>query len=158
MDILTLRALEDEDIPLLEAWLQKPYIKKYYANAEAWLTEVRQRRDKYSYIRHFMAIYGDNAIGFCQYYDCISADEDWYGEADLTATYSIDYMIGDEEYLRKGFGKAVVGLVCQTAKFKSGAKRIIVMPDSDNLPSINSLLANDFVMDIKYGFYCKELI
>jgi hypothetical protein len=40
-------------------------------------------------------------IGFCQYYLCAQADEDDYNIFPKDGTYSIDYLIGEIEYLGK---------------------------------------------------------
>lgn len=40
---ITLRPVEDEDIRLLTAWLNKEYIRKWYHDPEEWLTEINNR-------------------------------------------------------------------------------------------------------------------
>lgn len=43
-------------------------------------------------------------IGFCQYYACKDSDQLWEGYTKSGASYSIDYMIGETDYIRKGYG------------------------------------------------------
>lgn len=52
-------------------------------------------------------------IGFCKYYDCYDARglEYWFTVNTPGDTFSIDYLIGDEAYLGKGYGKAIVALL-----------------------------------------------
>ena len=47
-------------------------------------------------------------VGFCQYYACEDSDELWEGYTALGGSYSIDYMIGETDCLRRGFGKEIV--------------------------------------------------
>lgn len=155
MNLLKIRMLHDEDIPLLKAWLHKEHVSKWYENPDSWLAEVDGRFDTYSFINHFIALYDGNPIGFCQYYTCADANEDWYGEISPVGSYSIDYLIGEENYLGKGFGKAIVDLLVKTVFSLNEAQRIIVLPEMENTASCNTLLANGFFFDQKNKLYCK---
>ena len=55
-------------------------------------------------------------VGFCQYYDCYDANdmEIWYEVVKRGNTFSIDYLVGNESYLGKGYGKAIVKLLTET--------------------------------------------
>lgn len=112
-----------------------------------------------SWIRHFIVMDENTPIGFCQYYDCFYANdmEDWYDVAQKNNTFSIDYLIGNEEYLGKGYGKAIVGLLTETIKEKEQAKQIIVQPDKENIPSNKALLANGYIFDENKNYYYKLL-
>lgn len=153
--MLEIRMFEDEDISIMEHWLNKDYIKKWYNAPEDWLNEIRQRFDTYSFVKHFIVCFNKNPIGFCQYYTCSDAGEDWYGDIPLEGTYSIDYLIGEENYLSKGYGKAIIALLIKKLFSLEDCKRIVVQPEADNLPSTNSLLANEFVFDEKNELYIK---
>jgi RimJ/RimL family protein N-acetyltransferase len=61
--------------------------------------------------------------------------------------YSIDYLIGEEEYLGKGYGKEIVRLLMDEIYSLSPEAEIVVQPDNDNIPSCKALLANSFVYD-----------
>jgi RimJ/RimL family protein N-acetyltransferase len=102
---------------------------------------------------------GQVPVGFCQYYDCYDANgmEDWFEVDAGGETFSIDYMIGDEAYLGKGYGKAMVGLLSGTVRDSKSAKRIIVQPEPENTASAGVLLANGYTYDEKGKYYCKLL-
>jgi len=155
MESLELRRIQDSDISIMRRWLYKDYIIKWYEDPEAWIKEIAERDNEFKFIKHFIVLYEEKPIGFCQYYTCLDAEEEWYGEIPLEGTYSIDYLIGEEEYLGKGFGKAIIGLLVQKIFLLDDAKRIIVLPEQDNKPSINSLLANGFYFDEKNRLYIK---
>ena len=157
MDNLHLKELTNTDIDLLATWLHKEYIVKWYHDPDDWLAEINGRHDTYLWIHHYIVMDGETAIGFCQYYDCYDANdmEDWYEVTERGDTFSIDYLIGDESYLGKGYGKAIVNLLTETIWQKEHAKQIIVQPDEDNHASNRVLMANGYVYDKSKNYYSK---
>jgi len=158
MNNVSLRAFEDSDLNLMTEWLNKEYILKWYLDAEEWLEEINARNDKFAWIHHFIVMYEKTPIGFCQHYDCFDANnmEDWY-EVTKRGTYSIDYLIGNEDYLGKGYGKAIIELLTNTIKQIEKANKIIVQPDKDNHSSNHVLLANGYIFDKEKDYYYKML-
>jgi RimJ/RimL family protein N-acetyltransferase len=152
---LDIRRLRDSDIPMLENWLSKDYIKKWYHEPEEWLAEVRDRFGKFAFIKHNLVLCDKVPIGFCQYYTCVDAAEDWYGDLPLDGTYSIDYLIGEEAFLGKGLGKAIIELLINEVFSTTDAQRIIVQPELENTPSCKTLLASGFQFDEARGFFIK---
>jgi RimJ/RimL family protein N-acetyltransferase len=158
MKNISLRTFADSDIPLFTEWLNKPYIKKWYDPIDEWITEIRERHSKFSWISYFIVMCEDVPIGFCQYYDCFDSQnfEDWNGRKfeNCSEVYSIDYLIGNEKYLGKGYGKELVRLLTDMV-FALGAKEIIVDPDKENTRSNGVLLANGYRFCEEYDFYQK---
>ncbi|MGG5317969.1 GNAT family N-acetyltransferase [Enterococcus sp. AZ072] len=155
-----LRTFEDSDSELMENWLEKDYIIKWYLDAEDWLTEISQRHEEYHWLNHFIVMSQEKAIGFCQYYDVFAAKdlEDWYHVKEPGKVFSIDYLIGEEEFLGKGYGKEIVRLLVELIMAnEEKAEAIIVQPDKENAQSNGVLLANDFVYDEKKEYYQKNL-
>lgn len=157
---LILRPFWETDISRLEHWLYAPHVAQWYRHPDHWLREVRSRKGEFSFITHFIAEIDGTAIGFCQYYDCFFSKEhevwndEWHVGEQKGDEYSIDYLIGDASYLRKGYGKEIVRLL--TEKVRSlGAKRIIVEPEKDNAASNKTLEANGYTHG--GGYYVKEL-
>ncbi len=152
----------DSDINLFEHWLFKDHVKKWYSEPEEWIREVRFRDTEFSFIKHFIVYENSNPIGFCQYYDCFFAKEDWYSLPPIGNTYSIDYLIGEESCLGRGYGKIITALLINEIKEINGVKRIIVKPEIDNLASCGVLTANKFVFDNERQYYyidlCSKLI
>lgn len=159
MKEINLRILTDEDIPLLTTWLNKEYIKKWYHEPEDWLTEVRGRHGEYAWLHHFIVMSGNIPIGFCQYYDCYNAREleDWYTVSEPGDIFSIDYLVGNEDYLGKGYGKSIISFLTEKIRTEKKGNKIIVQPDNDNFPSNNVLKANGYVFDSQNKYYCKLL-
>jgi RimJ/RimL family protein N-acetyltransferase len=157
---LAFRPLTDSDLPLITQWLNKPHIIKWYESIDEWLTELNQRNGEFSWLHHFVVIYGDTPIGFCQYYDCFDSVrfEEWNGRkfTKRGEVYSIDYLIGEESYLGKGYGKELVKQLTDLV-FSLGASEIIVDPDKENAKSNGVLKANRYVFDELYGYYRKMI-
>lgn len=88
MKEISLRRFTDQDVTLLTSRLNKEY---------KWLHHCIVMRERIP-------------SGFCQQYDCYDACglEDWYTANEPADTYSIDYLIGNEDYLNKGCGKSIV--------------------------------------------------
>lgn len=148
-----LKPIEDKDISLIEQWLSKAYIRKWYHEPEEWIREIRERDGEFSFLKHFLVMDEGRPFAFCQYYDCFDAQEEWYTIDSPGRVYSIDYLIGEEEYLGKGFGKAIVKVLVDKIKSNPGAEEIVVQPEEENLPSCKSLLANGFIFDKEKEYY-----
>ena len=159
MTVLHLRVVEDTDIPLLKNWLSKEYILKWYHEPDEWLHEINERKGTFSWIHHFIVMKETEPIGFCQYYDCFDANEleDWYTVTQRDNTYSIDYLIGNEDYLGKGYGKKIVRLLTTTISTNKRAKEIIVQPDKENEASNHVLMANGYIFDSEKNYYIRKL-
>jgi RimJ/RimL family protein N-acetyltransferase len=151
MDEIILENLTEEDINIIREWLQKDYIKKWYDPKSEWISEIKNENGEYNFIKHFIVKCNSQKIGFCQYYDCFEAQEEWYRIDKSNNIYSIDYFIGEEKYLNKGYGKEIILKLIEKIKMENG-KEIIVQPDIENIQSNKILLANGFeyIEDKKY--------
>jgi RimJ/RimL family protein N-acetyltransferase len=159
--MLHLRAIEDGDLPLLRAWLNREHVKKWFELPERniysadWLYEVERRFDEFSWLTHLIIESDGRPIGFCVYYDCFDAKEDWYGPTAKGEAYGIDYLIGEPDFVGKGFGKETVRLLIKKIKSETRAARIVAQPDPENHASRAVLKANGFMPDQNKG--CFEL-
>jgi RimJ/RimL family protein N-acetyltransferase len=145
--VLGFRSVEDGDLPLLEVWLRKERILKWFHDTEDWLSEVRQRDGAFGWIRYFIVTAGARPVGFCLWYDCFDAQEDWYSVARLGEMFSLDYLIGEDDFLGKGHGKAIVAAMVERIRRHCQTAEIVVQPELENKLSCGVLLANGFVFD-----------
>ena len=165
--MLKTRAFEDSDLHLLDKWLHKEYIKKWFevsgiCTIDDWLHEVKNRNGEFKWLNYFIVLWKGCPVGFCTYYQCIDAKEEWYGDISLEGAYSMDYLIGEEDYLGKGIGKKMIVKLVEMIFAHESAKRIIVQPDENNKASCNVLLSKGFSFDnniygITKGEYCREI-
>lgn len=134
-----------------------PHVAKWYEHPAAWVEEVEKQEDEFCWIHHFMVNIEGKAIGFCQYYACEDSDELWEGYTSLGGSYSIDYMIGEPDCIRKGFGREIVLELVNRIREHEDAKRIVVRPEQDNKASCGVLLSGGFVYDENTKIYVKVL-
>jgi RimJ/RimL family protein N-acetyltransferase len=137
---INLRPFLDNDIPLMEKWLSVPHVAKWYLYPDHWLRELHERNGEFAFITHFIAELESVPIGFCQYYDCHYAqaheiwNDTWHIGEHKGEVFSLDYLIGEAEYLHRGFGKAILIKLLKKLR-ETTAKTIIVQPDKENTAS-----------------------
>jgi RimJ/RimL family protein N-acetyltransferase len=122
-----------------------------------WIKEIEKRNSEFIWVHHFIVEFNDTPIGFCQYYEYKNSGETWHGDVDIEGTYSIDYMIGEANYLGRGLGKLIIKSLIDKIKLYSNAKRIIVQPEPENKASCGLLLSCDFTFDERNEIYTLEL-
>ena len=157
MKELKLREFRDEDILLFKKWLYSQHVLKWYEEPLDWIKEVEKRNSDFSWIHHYIVEYNHRPIGFCQYYEYCNSGEEWHGDIEMDGTYSIDYLIGDSEYLKKGIGKSIIKELFNIVSSIPTAKRIIVQPDPENVPSCKVLLSSGFKFDESREIYIINL-
>jgi len=154
---IILRPIQDDDINIMKVWLYKDYIHKWYKQPEEWLLEIQNRKEEYSFIHHYIVLRDNVPIGFCQYYSCIDVYEEEYKSFPREGTYSIDYLIGEEVFLKKGIGKIIVKRLIEKIRAHSDAKLIVVQPELENTSSCNVLRANEFLFDNDTKVFYKNI-
>jgi RimJ/RimL family protein N-acetyltransferase len=154
---IKLRKIEDKDLALFKKWVYQDYILRWYHQPEEWTNEIAGRDTEYSFLNHLIVYDQETPFAFCQYYDCFYAQEDWYTVNSAGYTFSIDYLIGDTNYLGKGYGKLIIAELIKNIREIKGAKSIIVMPEKENIPSCKALEANSFVYDNILSYYRLNL-
>lgn len=153
MNNLSLRSVEDSDVAQLEIWLSNEHVLKWYHDADEWLNEIKQRHGAFNFLNHFIVLNNNKPIGFCQFYDCNDAQEDWYTVSSPGKVFSIDYLIGEEPLLGRGYGQEIVKLLVSKIQELSYNAEIIVQPETDNKASCGVLAANQFVFDNDKGYF-----
>jgi RimJ/RimL family protein N-acetyltransferase len=156
-NLLNLRPLQDTDVEQLKIWLYKDHILKWYHDTDDWLKEIKERSREFSFLHHFIVNKGDEPIGFCQYYDCFDAKELWYSVESKGEVFSIDYLIGEENYLQKGFGKQIIKLLIDEISKENENFEIIVQPEMENTASNKTFLANGFIYDENKQYYTIKI-
>ncbi|MCL2353871.1 MAG: GNAT family N-acetyltransferase [Defluviitaleaceae bacterium] len=146
--MLELRLLNDADLPLVEGWLNKKHVKRYYdvpglCSIDDWIHEIKERHGEFSFLTHLIISHKGRPIGFCQYYKCVDSDEDW-GALEVEGSYCIDYLIGEEAYLGKGLGKESLTKLVDKIFTLPDAKRIVADFDESNKASEKALLSSGF--------------
>jgi len=150
---MILRKCTDNDISTIETWLNKEYIKKWYGDPNEWLDEIRNLSGAFDWLNHFIAEHEGTPIGFCQYYDCSKTPKGYEWDNEPPGTFGIDYMIGEEQFLKKGLGSAMIQLLIDLIKSNENVKQIFADPVKENKASIKLLEKNGFALDEPTGLY-----
>lgn len=153
---IQIKPFEDTNMPLFIMWLKCEHVKKWYSPIEAWIDEVSKRSGEYSWIYHYIIYADDIPIGFCQYYPYSRSGEDWNGSIPVENTYSVDYLIGDTRYLRKGCASKALTLLNSIILKQPDVRRIIVQPEGDNFASQKTLLSAGYSYDKDNHLYILE--
>ncbi len=146
----------DADMPLFIAWLETDYVEPWYTPTEDWINEVNKRESEYSWVKHYIIYADDVPIGFCQYYPYWMSGEDWNGSIPVEDTYSVDYLIGDVNFLRKGCASAALKQLNSIILGFTSAKRIIAQPEEENNASQKTLLSAGYRYDEDNKLYFIE--
>ncbi len=129
------------DTEILKLWLEQDYITKFWGDPQDWINELKENINT-DWVKYFI-VECDNPIGFLQYYETDKAPQgDWSDEP--IGTVGIDYLIGDIEYLGKGYGTKIVRLLVDLIKSKNRYDYIVADPVKENLSSIKALENNGF--------------
>ena len=153
---IQLKSFTDGDMPLFIQWLSCDYIKKWYAPIEDWIDEVSKRKEEYCWIKHYIIFFNEIPIGFCQYYPYWKSGENWNGSIATNETYSVDYFIGNTDYLRKGCACEALKRLNSIILSLPDGKRIIAQPDSENRASQKTLLSAGYCYDEENHLFILE--
>ncbi len=154
---IVLRPFAEQDLPLFRRWLALPHVAKWYSEPEDWLYELKHRNDEFHWLHHFIVEFGDLSIGFCQFYPYRLSGETWHGDLPPEGSYSIDYLIGETEYLKQGFGRQIVLRLIARIREQEDARRILVQPEPENTASCRTLTSSGFRFDPRNEVYVLEL-
>lgn len=155
--LIKLRVLKDEDMGLFKKWLYTTHVAKWYHEPLDWIDEVEKRNSEFIWLHHYIVEYEGKPIGFCQYYEYYNSCETWHGDIEVNGTYSIDYMIGESNYLGKGLGKQIIKALILKIEHHNNAERIIVQPEKENKASCGVLLSCGFEFDNRNEIYVRIL-
>jgi len=153
---IKLRPFAGEDMERFAGWLKKEHVSCWYSPAENWLDELKHRNDAYSWIHHFIAEADGVPMGFCQYYDYALGGETWHNGTDISDTYSIDYLIGEEEFLGKKLAPKMIRALEEKIWKETSAQKIIVQPEKENRISRRTLLSAGYCYDEIDDLFVKE--
>lgn len=148
--MLELKLLIDSDIPLVEKWLSKEHVKKWYeipaqdVTLDDWIYELKERNGEFKWLNHLIVMWHGHPIGMCQYYKCEDSIDEDFGSLPRVGSYGIDYLIGEEDYLGKGLGREMILLLVKKIFCLPDAKRVTADIDKNNKASEGVLLSCGF--------------
>lgn len=149
--MLEFRLLDDHDLSLVEFWLNKEHVKRWYEiphmgiTINDWMSEIKEHSGKFQWITYLIALWKGRPIGFCLYYKCVDSDED-FGTLPQKGAYGIDYLIGEEAFLGKGLGKEMVTAMVNKIFSFPDALCVTADIDKNNRASEMTLLSCGFTL------------
>lgn len=155
--MIRLRPMTAGDLAIFKQWLSRPHVAKWYHDPADWIEEIEKQEDEFRWLHHFIVECDGRPIGFCQFYACENSEELWEGYTAMGGSYSIDYMIGEPDWLRKGIGRQIVYALIERITRHPDAQRIVVQPEEENKASCGLLLSCGFVFDTQTGIYVKAI-
>jgi RimJ/RimL family protein N-acetyltransferase/N-acetylglutamate synthase-like GNAT family acetyltransferase len=151
---MKIRGFTFNDIDIMRMWLEQDYIQNFWGDPQDWINEITENLNA-DWVKYFI-VECDNPIGFLQYYETDKAPQgDWSDEP--IGTVGIDYLIGDKEYLGKGYGSEILRLLVDHIKSKNEYDYIVADPIAENISSVKVLEINGFKQNYN-GLYCLNLI
>lgn len=148
--MLELRLLKDDDLSLVQDWLNREHVKRWYeiphlgVSIEDWIHELKERNGEFKWLTHLIVLWQGRPIGFCQYYKCEDSKEEEFTAMPIEGSYGIDYLIGEEAYLGKGLGTKMIASLVDRLFSYPDAQRITADIDRENKASERTLLSCGF--------------
>jgi len=120
-------------LSIVEKWLQKPHVKKYWDDGETWKESYEKYvlRTSSDVVKQFLVYFQNRPIGYIQYYWAGKVGDGWWkGYGDKIV--GIDMYIGEEDYLGKGHGTSFLKEFIQMLYNNLDIEKIIIDPTPDN--------------------------
>lgn len=150
---MKIREFTPADLNIMGVWLAQDYIRKFWGDPQDWIKEISENISA-DWVKYFI-VECNTPIGFLQYYETDKAPQgEWSNEP--IGTIGIDYLIGDIEYLGKGYGSKIVRLLVDFIKSKNEFDYIVADPIVENVSSIKVLENNGFKQNTN-GLFCLDL-
>ena len=131
------------DIDILNKWLHKDYIQNFFGDPSDWTDEIRENLNV-KWIQYFM-VHTDKPIGFVQYYETHRGPKGIWSNEPL-GTVGIDYLIGEESYLNKGYGSKLIKALIKEIRMSRKYSSVIANPNTENIASVCALVSNGFIL------------
>lgn len=141
--MLSFRPLRREDLPLLHAWLNRPFVAEWWGGPTS-MEEVEQEYGEYldgvEPIRVYLASIGETPMGHLQWmrYRDYPAYARVLGVDDPDAA-NCDVLIGEEKFLHRGLGGPLVRQFVREVIFADPTvTRCFIDPDARNAIAIRA--------------------
>jgi RimJ/RimL family protein N-acetyltransferase len=132
---ITFKKLSLDDCACLHRWLQLAHVRLFWDDGHRSLQQVQEYYWRDDSIKRYLFFIDDKPAGYIQSYVIARAHE--YGKFSLPdgKTLGVDYFIGNEDFLGKGWAlfilKRFISFRCK------GIERVIVDPEPENKKAIH---------------------
>jgi aminoglycoside 6'-N-acetyltransferase len=129
------RSLEEDDLPLIAAWLAEPHVAEWWDDPKEELAAIREHIGSIS-VEPLIVELGGRPIAYLQSYDPHLEDDHPYQDQPF-GTLGIDVTIGPPELIGVGHGSAIVRQFSDDL-FAEGVPRVIIDPDPRNARAVRA--------------------
>lgn len=149
--VVTLRPMTDDDLEMLHGWLQRPHIVAWWGReaARPSLDEVRQEYRPSALaaegVTPYIAMRGDEAIGYAQSYVAMGSGDGWWADETDPGVRGIDQSLANAADLNQGLGTAQVRALVRLLFEDPAVTRIQTDPSPDNHRAIRCYQKAGFV-------------
>lgn len=139
---VTLRPMQEHDLTLLHAWLQRPHVVRWWGPHDRSLSldEVRAEHFPSSAqnagVRQYIASLGERPIGWAQSYVTLGAGDGWWESETDPGVRGIDQFLCDPNDLGRGLGTRMVEALVRRVFSDPAVTRIQTDPAPDNVRAI----------------------
>jgi len=135
-DELSVKELEEVDVPVMARWLSDPRVLEYYEGRDRPHDEATVR-EKYldrreSDVTGCMVERAGAPIGYIQFYVLLPEARITLGYGNGPAIYGIDLFIGEPELWNQGIGTRLVSAMVDYLFVQKRAGLVIIDPNVDN--------------------------
>lgn len=116
---VTLRLMTERDLPMLHDWLNRPHIVKWWGGEEEHptldevLAHYRPRVLAEEAVTPYIAMLGDEPIGYAQSYVALNSGDGWWEDETDPGVRGIDQSLANPMQLNKGFGTRLVSALVE---------------------------------------------
>lgn len=111
---VTLRLMTEQDLPMLHDWLNRPHVVEWWGgeanrpNLDEVLEHYRPRVLAEESVTPYIAMLGEEPIGYAQSYVALGSGDGWWEEEADRGVRGIDQSLANPTQLNKGFGTKLV--------------------------------------------------
>jgi aminoglycoside 6'-N-acetyltransferase len=146
---LSLRAMTEEDLPGIAAWLRLPHVARWWTpdtTPEAEIGNYRLRIGPGGMRDTIMltVLQGGTPIGWCQWYLWADYPDEEAAMGAGPGEAGIDYAIGDPAWIGRGAGTELISVLVTEIRRQHPGAGLLVGPDAANTASRRVLEKNGF--------------
>ena len=137
----TFRPLTARDIPLLQDWLSRPHVARWWTSdgtPEDTMRELTPLLEPDSGTRGYIASWDGQAAAFVQCYRVMGAGGGWWESETDPGARGVDLFIGEERLLGGGRGTALIESFVSELFRDSVVSQVQADPSPDNLRAIRA--------------------
>ncbi len=149
IDVMTLRAMTEADLPQIASWLTEPHVARWWLadqTAEQELAPYPARIRGAEPTSMLVALEQERPVGWCQWYRWADYPAAAAGVGARPDEGGIDYALGDPAAIGRGLGTELVAALVATVRAVLPGAGIVSDPAAANTTSRRVLVRNGFAL------------